>query len=121
MKKGFSLFICIMAVFCFMGFNLSANAQGTVRISFVFDGPSPANNYFLDKFKVSIKKSMKDSNVLFPKELIYTADWTEKGVAQKCNQALSSNATTVVALGYLSSKYMTSLKNKRKMSYFYTL
>lgn len=115
MKKGFSLFICIMAVFCFMGFNLSANAQGTVRISFVFDGPSPANNYFLDKFKVSIKKSMKDSNVLFPKELIYTADWTEKGVAQKCNQALSSNATTVVALGYLSSKYMTSLKNKRKM------
>ena len=48
---------------------------------------------------------MKGTQVVYPKELVYVGDWTESGVRAQCNKALSSNATTVVALGYISSKY----------------
>ena len=119
MKRIVSAMLCglfMLQMLCIGTFGQAANAQQVVRIAFVFDGKSPANDYFLKNFKTSIQKSMdKGTAVQFPTNLVYVADWTEKGVKAKCNQALSSNATTVVALGYLSSKYMSTLKNKRKM------
>ncbi len=119
MKRIVSAMLCglfMLQMLCIGTFGQAANAQQVVRIAFVFDGKSPANDYFLKNFKTSIQKSMdKGTTVQFPTNLVYVADWTEKGVKAKCNQALSSNATTVVALGYLSSKYMSTLKNKRKM------
>ena len=119
MKRIVSAMLCglfMLQMLCIGTFGQAANAQQVVRIAFVFDGKSPANDYFLKQFKTSIQKSMdKGTAVQFPTNLVYVADWTENGVKAKCNQALSSNATTVVALGYLSSKYMSTLKNKRKM------
>lgn len=119
MKRIVSAMLCglfMLQMLCIGTFGQVANAQQVVRIAFVFDGKSPANDYFLKQFKTSIQKSMdKGTAVQFPTNLVYVADWTENGVKAKCNQALSSNATTVVALGYLSSKYMSTLKNKRKM------
>lgn len=119
MKKILTTMLC--ALFLFQMFSVaflaqSAEASQVVRIAFVFDGKSPANNYFLEKFKTSIKKGMdKGTTVQFPSNLVFVGDWTEKGVKTQCDRALASNATTVVALGYLSSKYYNGLKNKRKM------
>lgn len=119
MKKILTTMLC--ALFLFQMFSVaflaqSAEASQVVRIAFVFDGKSPANNYFLEKFKTSIKNGMdKGTTVQFPSNLVFVGDWTEKGVKTQCDRALASNATTVVALGYLSSKYYNGLKNKRKM------
>ena len=119
MKKILTTMLC--ALFLFQMFSVaflaqSAEASQVVRIAFVFDGKSPANNYFLEKFKTSIKNGIdKGTTVQFPSNLVFVGDWTEKGVKTQCDRALASNATTVVALGYLSSKYYNGLKNKRKM------
>lgn len=96
-------------------FGQTAEAAHVVKIAFVLDGKSPANDYFLKKFKESITKSMKGTQVVYPQNLVFVGDWTESGVKAQCNRALASNATTVVALGYLSSKYYNGLKNKKKM------
>lgn len=131
MKKILTLLLCVQI---FLGFTLPASAiqevtgaQKTaaarkvnpnapkVNISFVFDGPSNANSYFLEKFKKSVTASMEDDYVaVYPANMVYTADWTEAGAKKTCDAALRSKADIVVALGYLSSKYMTGVKNKKK-------
>lgn len=94
---------------------VAKSAKTTARIAFVIDGPSPANDYFLENFKKSITASVaKDYNAVYPKELVYTADWTEAGAKKICDKALNSNATIVVALGYLTSKYIGKVNNKGK-------
>ena len=120
MKKLFSILLCIffmLNTFIIGGiFSQPAYAAvPNVRIAFVFDGKSPANDYFLENFKKSITKSMQGKQVQFPKELVFVGDWTENGVKAQCNKALNSNATTVVALGYLTSKYFSTVKSKKKM------
>ena len=91
-------------------------AVPSVRIAFVFDGKSPANDYFLENFKKSITKSMgKGRKVEYPANLVFVGDWTENGVKAQCNKAMNSNATTVVALGYIASKYFSTVKSKSKM------
>ncbi|MGN1125386.1 MAG: TolC family protein [Candidatus Gastranaerophilaceae bacterium] len=120
MKKLVSSLLCaifiLSSVICTDWFVHPAQAAHVVKIAFVLDGKSPANDYFLKNFKASIQKTMdKGTTVQFPSNLVFVGDWTENGVKYQCNRALQSNATTVVALGYLSSKYMSGLKNKRKM------
>ena len=84
-------------------------AVPSVRIAFVFDGKSPANDYFLENFKKSITKSMgKGRKVEYPANLVFV-------VKAQCNKAMNSNATTVVALGYIASKYFSTVKSKSKM------
>ena len=58
MKKILTTMLC--ALFLFQMFSVaflaqSAEASQVVRIAFVFDGKSPANNYFLEKFKTEYK------------------------------------------------------------------
>ncbi len=94
---------------------VSKSVKTTARIAFVIDGPSPANDYFLENFKKSITASVaKDYNAVYPKELVYTADWTEAGAKKICDKALHSNATIVVALGYLTSKYIGKVNHQGK-------
>ncbi len=103
----------------FVGGLFSQPAQAAVpnvRVAFVFDGKSPANDYFLKTLKESITKSMeKGQKVEYPSNLVFVGDWTENGVKAQCNKALNSNATTIVALGYIASKYFSTNKNKKKM------
>ncbi|MBR2525320.1 TolC family protein [bacterium] len=119
MKKLFSTLLCILMLNTFVIgglFSQSANAAvPSVRIAFVFDGESPANSYFLENLKKSITKSMPGKKVEYPKELVFVGNWTESGVKAQCNKALNSNATTIVALGYMTSKYFSTVKSKSKM------
>ncbi|MCR5262221.1 MAG: TolC family protein [Candidatus Gastranaerophilales bacterium] len=129
MKKIFTLILCLL--FAFNGSvsvfaaqkttksaqkaSVSKSTKTTARIAFVIDGTSPANDYFLEKFKKSITQSVsKDYNAVYPKELEYTADWTEAGVKKICDKALASNADIIVALGYLTSKYMSKANKHGK-------
>lgn len=97
------------------GKNVSSVNKTTARIGFIFDGPSPANNYFLEQFKKSITASVaKDYNAVYPKELVYTADWTEAGAKKVSDKILASNADIVVALGYLTSQYINKTNKKGK-------
>ena len=107
----------MLNTFCIGGlFSQSAQAAvPTVRIAFVFDGKSPANDYFLKNLKTSITKSMPGKKVEYPANLVFVGDWTENGVKAQCNKALNSNATTIVALGYITSKYFSNVKSKSKM------
>ena len=89
--------------------------KSNANIAFVIDGPSPANSYFLEKFKKSITDSVsKDYNAVYPKNLEFTGDWTEAGAKKICDKALASNATIVVALGYLTSQYINKVNNRGK-------
>ena len=93
----------------------SKTAKTNATIAFVIDGPSPANDYFLEKFKKSITASVeKDYNAVYPKNLELTGDWTEAGAKKICDKALASNATIIVALGYLTSKYINSANQRGK-------
>lgn len=93
----------------------STVTKSNATIAFVIDGPSPANSYFLEKFKKSITASVsKDYNAVYPKNLEFTGDWTEAGAKKICDKALASNATIVVALGYLTSQYINKVNNRGK-------
>jgi len=119
MKKLFSTLLCILMLNTFVIgglFSQSASAAvPSVRIAFVFDGNSPANSYFLENLKKSITKSMPGRKVEYPANLVFVGNWTEAGVKAECNKALNSNATTIVALGYMTSKYFSTIKSKSKM------
>ena len=94
---------------------VTKSTKTTAKIAFVIDGPSPANDYFLQNFKKSITKSVaQDYNAEYPKELTYTADWTEAGAKKICDKALNSNANIIVALGYLTSRYISKVNQKGK-------
>ena len=87
----------------------------TVELAFVFDGPSDKNAEVLGTFQKTIARSLlPDFKAEFPKDLIFTGDWTEQGSANASEKALKSRAMTVISLGYMSSVYLSEKKNKTK-------
>lgn len=87
----------------------------TITYAFVFDGPSDKNKAFLEGFQKSITANTAPYyKTSFPSNLVYTGDWTQSGAKAASDRALNSNATVVVSLGYLSSKYYNSLTSKKK-------
>ena len=89
--------------------------QRDINLAFVFDGPSAKNEEILKVFQANITKSLQpDYRAVFPKELIFTGDWSENSAKVASNKALASKATMVVSLGYMSSLYLSNVKNKNK-------
>ena len=87
----------------------------TIDLAFVFDGPSDKNLAALKVFQTTISRSLlPDYKAAFSEDLIFTGDWTEKGVAAASDKALASKATMVISMGYMSSNYYTEKKNKNK-------
>ncbi len=87
----------------------------SIDLAFVFDGPSDKNQQVLAKFQQTIKRQLLPDYIAnFPKDLIFTGDWTEKGAISASDKALASRARMVISLGYLSSNYYAEKKNKNK-------
>ncbi len=87
----------------------------SVELAFVFDGPSDKNEEVLKVFQKTITRSLlPDYKAVFPKELIYTGDWTNEGAIKVSEKALSSRARMVISLGYMSSTYYEGKQNKKK-------
>ncbi len=86
-----------------------------IELAFVFDGPSDKNQQVLAKFQQTIKvQLLPDYIASFPKDLIFTGDWTEKGAKAASDKALASRARMVISLGYFSSNYYADKKDKKK-------
>ncbi len=91
------------------------NNAPNMQYAFILDGPSDKNAEVLKYFKEAIVKSTApDFRAIFSEKLIFTGDWTEKGIRDICNKALSSEAAIVISLGYRSSEYLNTLNNKKK-------
>lgn len=87
----------------------------TIELAFVFDGPSDKNEAVLQTFQKTITRSLlPDYKASFPKDLVFTGDWTQKGAVQASDKALNSRARMVISLGYMSSVYYSEKKNKNK-------
>ncbi|MDD3593400.1 MAG: TolC family protein [Candidatus Gastranaerophilales bacterium] len=129
MKKLLSFLLCLMILGMQSGAALAitevaqkakapiykTNAR-TIKYAFVFDGPSDKNAKVLKQFQTEITKSTApDYKAEFPKNLVFEGNWTSDSVKDVSQKALSSDATMVVSLGYLSSKYFSQLQNKKKM------
>ncbi len=96
--------------------NLQAapNAKA-IDLAFVFDGPSDKNAEVLATFQKVITMSLlPDFKASFPKDLIFTGDWTEKGAKAVSDKALASRARMVISLGFMSSDYYANKPNKQK-------
>jgi len=92
----------------------SPNAR-PIELAFVFDGPSDKNQEVLKVFQGTITKSLlPDYKAVFPKDLIFTGDWSDKSAIEMSDKALSSRALMVISLGYMSSAYLTKKKNINK-------
>lgn len=92
----------------------SPNAR-TLDLAFVFDGPSDKNQEVLKTFQSTITKSLlPDYKAQFPNELVFVGDWTEDGAAKVSDKAVASKAHMVISLGYMSSAYLSNIKNKNK-------
>ena len=69
----------------------------------------------METFQKTITRSLlPDYKAAFPADMIYTGDWTEKGVASAAEKALASRATMVISMGYMSSNYYSAKQNKNK-------
>src|SRR5574344_63725 len=87
----------------------------TIHYAFVFDGPSPKNDEVLKNFKQAIiSTTAPNYRAGFSTQNIYTGNWTKKSVEEASERALKSNATMIVSLGYLTSKYFNSKHDKPK-------
>ena len=63
----------------------------TIELAFVFDGKSDKNDEVLIIFQKTITRSLlPDYKASFPKELIFTGDWTNQGAINASNKALDS-------------------------------
>lgn len=129
MKKKLSVLLCMLLLWNFSGVNLLANAavskaaiqsgvnanKHAIKFAFVFDGPSDKNEAVLKHFHKCIAKSVEEDYVAaFPNDMVFVGDWTKEGAKKVSDKALTSNSTMVISLGYLSSKYLTEVKNKQK-------
>ena len=86
-----------------------------IELAFVFDGPSDKNQQVLEQFQKTIKiQLLPDYIASFPKDLIFTGNWTEAGAKAASDKALASRARMVISLGYLSSNYYSDKKDKKK-------
>ena len=89
----------------------------TLSYAFIFDGPSDRNDAILEQFKKAITiTSAPDFKASFPKNLVYTGDWTQAKVKQLSDKAMTSNANVVISLGYMSSQYLNNRKDNRKFA-----
>lgn len=135
MKRLFSTLLAFMVVFIFSGSALAIqetpqqqqarlkqakieqmlkNAK-PIELAFVFDGPSEKNAEVLKTFQTTITTSLlPDYRAVFPKDLIFVGDWTEKGAKIASDKALNSRARMVISLGYMSSNYYSDKKDKKK-------
>lgn len=87
----------------------------TLVYAFVFDGPSDKNTQVMEQFKKAITVSTApEYRASFPKENVYVGNWTEAGAKKVANQALSSNATMVVSLGWFVSEALNKTPNRNK-------
>ena len=87
----------------------------TIELAFVFDGPSDKNAEVLQMFQKTIRVSLlPDFKASFPKELVFTGNWTEQSARVAADKALNSRAKMVISLGAISSEYYNSKKNKNK-------
>ena len=92
----------------------AANAK-PIELAFVFDGPSDKNQQVLEQFQKTIKvQLLPDYIASFPKDLVFTGNWTEAGAKAASDKALASRARIVISLGYLSSNYYSDKKDKKK-------
>lgn len=126
MKKILSAFLALMLAFSYTGaayaiqetpqkqLQAAPNAR-SVELAFVFDGPSDKNEEVLKTFQQTITRSLlPDYKANFPKDLIFTGDWTEQSATSASEKALKSRALMVISLGYMSSMYLSEKKNKNK-------
>ncbi len=126
-KKIFCLLLSILFLCTSNGFALAITEASTattkqathnarpIELAFVFDGPSDKNQTVLKTFQETITKSLlPDYKAQFPKDLIFTGDWSEAGATSVSNKALASRAKMVISLGYMSSMYLSNKKNKNK-------
>ena len=89
----------------------------TLSYAFIFDGPSDRNDAILEQFKKAITiTSAPDFKAAFPKNLVYTGDWTQAKVKQLSDKAMASNANVVISLGYMSSQYLNNRKDNKKFA-----
>ncbi len=89
-------------------------AAKSIELAFVFDGPSDKNEAVLKTFQQTITKSLlPDFKAVFPKDLVFTGDWSEQSAINASDKALKSRASMVISLGYMSSMYLAE-KNKSK-------
>ena len=87
----------------------------TIELAFVFDGPSDKNAEVLGTFQKVITMSLlPDFKAVFPKDLIFTGNWTEAGAKAVSDKALASRARMVISLGFMSSDYYSNKPNKQK-------
>ena len=129
MKRTLSIALTALMMFSYTGLNSALAIQNvpgqkalqaapnarTIELAFVFDGPSDKNKSLLETFQKTITRSLlPDYKAAFPANMIYTGDWTEKGVAAASEKALASKATMVISMGYMSSNYYSTKQNKNK-------
>ncbi len=128
MKKLLSMGLICLILFAFTGsasaisespaakkqMQAAPNAR-KIQVAFVFDGPSDKNAEVLKIFQGTIVKSLlPDFKAEFPKDLVFTGDWSEESAQALSDKVLNSRATTVVSLGYMSSLYLSGKKNPNK-------
>jgi outer membrane protein TolC len=128
MRKVFSAVLALLMILCFstptfataatsastQKFQAAPNAR-TIELAFVFDGQSDKNEEVLKTFQSTIAKSLlPDYKASFPKDLVFTGDWSEQGAKIASDKALNSRALMVISLGYMSSTYYAEKKNKNK-------
>ena len=93
----------------------TAQSKKTVQFAFVFDGPSDKNEEVLKTFQKTIIKSLApEYKTVFPKELVFTGNWTKQSAINASEKALKSKAFMVISLGYMSSVHLASIKNPSK-------
>ena len=128
MKRTISVALAALLLFSYTGVNSALAIQApqqkplqaapnarTIELAFVFDGPSDKNKAILETFQKTITRSLlPDYKAAFPADLVFTGDWTEKGVAGASEKALASKATMVISMGYMSSNYYSTRKSQNK-------
>jgi len=133
MKKFLSSILLLMIFYMYTGLSVMAanpnpnmprpkqpNLQAapnakTIELAFVFDGPSDKNAEVLGTFQKVITMSLlPDFKASFPKDLIFTGNWTEAGAKAVSDKALASRARMVISLGFMSSDYYANKPNKQK-------
>lgn len=132
MKKSLTTLLVLIFMFNFTGLAFAApviqagaakaeaviqyktNAP-TINYAFVFDGPSEKNKAVMGQFEKNIiKTTAPDYKAAFSPSNVFIGDWTEESAANASEKALKSNATMVISLGYLSTKYLNAKENKNK-------
>ena len=126
-KKLFTALIAAMMVFMYSGCALAitetkkpaqkaaTHKARTMELAFVFDGQSDKNAKILKTFQDTIAKSLlPDYIASYPKDLVFTGDWSEAGAKSASNKALASRAKMVISLGYMSSTYLQNKKDNKK-------